>query len=140
MKLTFLIPLVFGMIYCKCAYNGSYSKVFWDVEKEAYVQKIMDLGEQSIFAEFTFCYKKGKVLKLEGRVNNQDTFIGNSEFINTEIMILRCDRDGIVKDTITTTDQTGLFNIETVRDKKGFLVFKEKNKHEGVRYDIRLFR
>lgn len=126
--------------FCECIYKGSYSKVVWNEEKNKYEQSSIDLGEPLFSVEFESCKKKKKKIYLKGKVNNRNTFIGNSETVNAEIVIVRCDNNGNVLEEIVTTKKDGFFEFETVRSKKGFLVFREKEKKEGAKYDIKSFK
>ena len=140
MKLLFITVFTLIIPFCDCVYKGGYSKVTWNQEEKIYEQSDIDLGEPLLSVEFEFCNKKKKKLSLKGRVNNRDTFIGNDDTVNAEIVIVRCDRDGNILEEITTTKKDGSFDFETIRDKKGFLVFREKEKKQGARYDIKSFR
>lgn len=134
--LIYFIPFLFN---CNCIYKGSYSKVVWDEQKEYFTQTSMELGEINIFIDFSFCKKGKNKLVLKGRINNSDTLIGNKDTLGFETEVIRCDEYGKIIENIVTINNVGNFSFETQRDKKGFLIFKEKNKNYGYRYNINEF-
>lgn len=140
MKLEQILMVIsLGLLSCKCIYQGSYSKVIWNPEKKSYVQSAINLGEDFIFPEFEKCNKTSEKLVLKGRINNRSTLYENKK-LNLNILILKCDEKGLVKDTIAVTEKDGYFSFVIKREKKHFLVFKEKDKKEGIRFDITSFK
>ncbi|MCG8208209.1 hypothetical protein [Tenacibaculum finnmarkense] len=133
------ILLCFIITLCTCHYKGGYSKVEWNSTNEKFIDKDISLGEELISVEFVKCKKKRKNLYLSGKIFDSKNLINGGD-LSEKVMIFEIDSKGTVKDTLGISDLKGNFDIETIKAKNKFLVFKQISKKWGVKYRNHKFK
>jgi len=130
------IFLLLNIKTCDCGYSGRYSKVVWNSTKESFANEVMDVDEYSVSLNIFNCSKKKGVLEIKGKVIDDDILVGNKQHLDSEAVILKCDENGKILDTLFNVKNDGNFYFKTIVKKESFLVLKLRNEQDGMRYNV----
>ena len=124
----------------KSCYNDTHYKVNWNEANERFEEVDFDVGEPLIFIKLDNCEVKGLKFSISGRIVDDSTLINPNELLDNDALILLCNSNGTIKDTIVTTDRKGKFKTDFYPNKNDALIVKRKNDSIGIKYKIKDYK
>jgi len=120
----------------KSCYNDTHYKVDWNEVTKKFEEVSFDVGESLVFIKLENCELKGLRFSISGQIVDDSTLINPNGLLEDDALILLCNSNGVVKDTIVRTDRKGKFNTDFNANKSDALIVKKKNDLFGIKYKI----
>ena len=140
MKLLFKsITILFAVHFCN--YNGTYQKVIWINQDKKFKTQLSQLGLFGISSEIRDCKIKKKKLSINGMIYDEDnSYYNENKPLKNSMVILSCDKNLKIIDTLFTSKKEGHFTIEVPFIKENCLIIKGVDKMDGYKYNLKDFR
>nr|WP_315218677.1 hypothetical protein [uncultured Flavobacterium sp.] len=132
--MKYSLLLVSFLTFCICDFDGKYSKVIWNNEKQLFENSNINLGEFLISPVIENCsIQKGK-LSIGGSI-----FLRNKDEQFTYVVI-DCSMRGKILDTLFMGKQDKKFEVTMEHLKQKFIVIKKIDEADGLKYEQKSFR
>ena len=115
---------------------SKHSKVMWNDSSQKFENVTISTGESMVFINIDSCSVSKSSIQIKGRIVDDSVVLNPELLLTSNALLLNCNSEGHVTDTLYRADDKGYFKIDIPRVKENFIVVKNQNEKYGLRYNI----